>query len=235
MTDVVEGSPLITEPEVLSPDALKEAGPDLLSQLNASKPPRQSRSKKQSMVTPPPRRRVEQVPAATDDDELKRKEAERLLRYKKQRTDEWTEKIVQDANDQIFGILIAFGIPGELIYKDGSPKSTQFRTDLTDTGNMLAIKPNQARNVGAFLTELETGTSAGQALSAVNSGGPLTLVLKGLAAGWSVYQYMTALNNFRKMIEPLLEARKRAEQMQAEQEKQQEQTHQKREMQGVML
>lgn len=205
MDEIVESSsPLISSPEVMDEEATKPVDNALLQALKGGKP-------KTSMVIPPsspskPRGRPPKAREITPEEsrEIKNK-------IKREKTEQYTTMIVRDMNEQLMSLLIAMGVPPEMLYQKGMvPKSMVVDSAYTPIANGIAIKPNQAKSIAAFIAELEM-TNTGQRLSNKTSSQNAALGYKGIMAVVATGSYLMGLNKTMKTIMPVVQAFKEAQ------------------------
>ena len=77
-----------------------------------------------------------------------------LAKAKAEKTEAYTKRILDEANQNIMLLLISVGIPTNFLYKEGkAPAQAVVNESYTDLGNAVAIKPAQAKALASFATE----------------------------------------------------------------------------------
>jgi hypothetical protein len=137
-------------------------------------------------------------------------QSQAIAKAKKDKTNRYAEKIVNEFNDEIMGMLIDAGVPPALLYKDGQAPIKIADSKYTETGNLVAIKQQQAKRVAGFVVELEYTNSGGKFIGAIagTQSGTLGLAISGILAGYSIYQYGKTINRVRNNLIPLIQAKR---------------------------
>lgn len=139
-------------------------------------------------------------------------------RAKEARANDIATKIVNDGNEAILTILVMQGVPAELLWKVPPELKSAENDSLTPLGNLVAVKPVQAKRVANFLVELDDNESAGKVMNAA-SNPTVRLMVKGGLAAYAIVQYLNQVRQLRDKMAPLLQqwqaAKVQAEQMRA--------------------
>lgn len=197
---IIEGGSLQSSPEGLSSEALRPAEVNILDQLS-----RGGRAKARDVidgtytrVEPPPRR----GPGRPRKEETPQDQVAAKLVQKKAKAAKYTDQILTDLNDELFSGLMSMGLPSAILYKEGKAPIAVVDSKYTDFGNRIAIKPSQARHLGAFVAELET-TDIGSKFAGTTSNSSLGLLLKGGLAAFAVISYIQGIRQL--MSEPQMQ------------------------------
>lgn len=203
-----------TEPNIdptdLTVEALEPVSLSFKDRLNQAKSDPNRRIVIDNSSAPPKRGPGRPRKDPITDEDVERKRAERIANDKRKKVDEYTDKVINEWNEEIMRMLIDMGVPPNFLYKSGAPPTTVANTKFTETGNMLAIKPQQARRVSRFVVELEytdSGNKIAKALAGTQSGS-IGLLIYGVLAGYSVFQYARTMETARRNLEPLLKAKR---------------------------
>lgn len=189
--DKIKAAPTVVKPDKITPPTSQISRP-------RGRPPGSTNRPKSDAPAP-------------DKDEVNRRKAD----AKKRKADDYTKQILTELNDQVFGLIMSQGVPAAVFYKDGNPPATSpVNQNYTEAGNRIAIKPMQARIVASFVAEIEFSEQGSKVANAV-TGGSLGLVIKGLAAGFMVFQYAQGLAKVYNELQPLLEMRRQAQERQS--------------------
>lgn len=190
-----------------SPDVTKVAGE---RKPTRGRPPKSTSGR----ITPPPR------PPKPTQPQIPPEEQARL---KKLRAEEIGGKIATEINDNLMTLLMAAGLPVNMLYKKGmEPKSAPKDSPYTDLGEMFALGPMQTQSIGRFIAEFE-GTEMGKKTSgAVGANSNIPLVLYGLLSIGAMGQYVQNLSKAVPRIKQMMDAQKRYEQQLAEQQERQQ-------------
>lgn len=205
MADIVEGNnPLQTEPEFLGEEQTRPVNLSVMQQLSSRKPEegqvihgtRKGPGRPRKITTP-------SEPQTDKEKESELRKAESKRKIRKAKTDEYTARIMEEANEQIMSLLIGQGVPVQFIYQDGQAPVAVVNSKYTEFGNRIAIKPMQARAVAGFLAQMETSDQGAKVANAV-AGGGLGMAFSGVAAGVAVFTYVRSLVALQKQVAPLL-------------------------------
>lgn len=116
---------------------------------------------------------------------------------------EWINK---ELNDQLFMLLMGFGVPANELYKEGRiPPKAAPNPDLTEFGNAIAIPPDVCDSWGKLYAELSY-TGAGKNLTKNLEGKSLGVVFAGLSAVYSTFRYAQTLKPILAFIKAQAEA-----------------------------
>lgn len=227
MPDVVQStSPIVTTSEVLDSDATKEASLSFIEQINKQKAQQGDRTTIVGQRRGPGRPKGStNKPKGTEDgkddkgqtDLAKELAAlERKRNAKKQKVDDYTNKVINEFNDQIMLWLLGAGVPSAVLYQDGQAPVQIVNNKYTEVGNLLAIKPIQARAFSRLIVEAEYSERGIQVANAM-AGSTVGLVITGLVAIAMGIQYGRQLTVAMAKIQPLIEAKRQADAYKAQQ------------------
>lgn len=212
--EVVQGtSPLISGPETLSSDALQPASADdIFAALDAipAQPAATTATRRRGRPPGSRNKTAAQKLAEINPEAAQAAEDEAKRAAKKKRVEEIEGTIYGELNDQLMSILVtAFNIPPDFIYKDGAvPIQAKKDTRFTDFGNRLAIPPNLAHSIGKLAAELE-GTGVGKSVTGITQNSNAGLVVAAGMTIFGVIQYANTLKDTFEKVRPLIEARQR--------------------------
>lgn len=217
MPEIVESSsPIVDTPEVLGEEQTREASLSFIEQINKNKSEQRAAGAvihgekkprgRPRATTPTPPKDGPVPPKTASDIDKEMAELERRRNAKKRKQDEYVRKIVDDANEQIMLWLMGSGLPSAVLYQNGRAPVEVVDDKYTEVGNMLAIKPMQARALASFAVECEY-SERGIKMANAMSGSTVGLLFKGLLAGAMIVQYGRQMQQAFAKIQPLLEAR----------------------------
>jgi len=146
-------------------------------------------------------------------------ESEAKREAKKKRAAEIESAIYTELNDQLMTILIgALNIPSDFLYLPGKePVVTQKDTRFTELGNRLAIPPNLAKSIGRLASELEQ-TDIGSKVGGMAQNNNVGLIVASGMTIFGLVQYAKQLSDTMEKVKPLLDARKRYLEVEAEEQ-----------------
>ena len=223
-------NPTITQPVVLGPEELKAHEPTMAEKLAANPPKRgpgrppgrknnatilresgQPSSTRSSRIVAPPARTPKEEKQSLED-------KQKAHAVKIARAEKLADDVAETINDNMMLLLMAMGVPTELLYKPGmEPTAAKENSKYTPLAQQLALGPMQSQFIGRFLAEMEATETGGKIGASVSEGkGPL--ILYGILSGAAMIQWGKGLMDAYKNIEPLLKA------YQAEQIRQQQAT-----------
>lgn len=147
-------------------------------------------------------------------------EQKRKADAKKKRASELERQIITEFNEQLMGVFMMMGIPAQVLYKPGqAPKEAPINTPYSDIGNMVAIGPMQAKTWARFFAELEATDTGGKARAAIVGDSKIPLVVSGVLAAGTAFQYLTQVKKTFDTLAPMIEQYKAYQKQQANQPK----------------
>lgn len=207
-------SPLITQPTHLSSEAMRPASTDdILSAIaEAGTGPTRPTTTTRRRGRPPgsKNRTAAERLADTDPDAAAKLDEAKKREAKQARAKEIQGQIVGELNDQLMSVLIGmFNVPVDFLYQPGKGPVVEAKNDrFTELGNAFAIPPTLAKSIGKLAAELEQ-TETGGKVGALAQNNNVGLIV---AAGMTIFgtvQYARKVSDTLGKVQPVLEARKR--------------------------
>jgi hypothetical protein len=218
-------SPLITEPESLSSEAMKAADASLMARIGASTAPSSSpfntrigASTSRRRGRPPGSKNKPKIDPVTGEvvttirrtnttsrEPTPEEERKRKLEDKKKRAKEWENRIVSDVNDIIMDALIGVGIPPNFLYVNPPPAKIE-QSNFTALGQRISIKRTHAKVWGNTLAEFEASDYGGRVSDALVGDSPIRLLILGLLSLGMAGQYVRGLLQLKEQFQPFIEA-----------------------------
>lgn len=202
MTDIVQDtSPLTTSPTKLGAEALKPTTLSLLNDLETGRTRQPSKVPASTVLNAPPRRGRPLGSKNKPKDEPP--DPAKIRAEKKKKRDEYTTRILEDANDQILALFISMGVPSDKVYKPGmEPAGDTESKKYTPLGSRLTISRFQAQTVASFLVDLEGSDLGGKMVGAATDSVP-AMVVKGLMVFGIVVQYVRGVAPVLKELQQM--------------------------------
>lgn len=206
----------------LTEDALTSADTSLARQMaQATKRPRgrplgsknkSTIEREASMVnrfTTPPSRGSTAGKTTTETHVLDERELRERRQAKANRAQVYAAKISVELNDHMMTMLVAMGVPTEMVYAPGkAPIQEQHYAKYGPVGNAMAVDPATAKSWGQFLADL-TDTQTGSKVANITDNPNAAILLHGVLAAVSTFQWFNGARKMMEQLGPVLEAYKR--------------------------